>query len=588
MTSGLCEYEGCKRVIYDGKSCICHSSNPNKDIQKFNHELNKIFYNQKKEVFDCNGFIFVDDDPLLHFNADTRLSCVGAKFLGKCRYPRQTWKSAVDFGGSEFLNEVNFADCVFYKGCNFSGCIFSNSQNSVSFTGALFKDMADFIQTDFRGHVDFTRSSFELGCRFTGAKFSGVSMFVKTRFNHVCFMEGGIVFQKQAIFSRATFVCSVNFKEIKFLNGVSFDNTEFESHSEFQGIDFEVSRADSMDAFSGRNAHFKNDLYICGCKFGGNVSLVGLTVDGIANFQDSTFHQLTDFRYGRYAKVSFDAAGLKDHIMFHGVADFRNLIDSNQTHVEFRHIDMRTTRLIEAPIHRFEFIGCRWGDKKEMLETEKFVENTIQSFRERCTSGDSVEAMRSLGLHTEDDIGFAYLEAAQVYRKLQLKYLEYLEPFRSGIFHQREQRFVRKAIQNAIAVNWKYSRFLKVFWNSGMYALHVLYKIVSGYGESIALPFFYLVVLLFAIPFGFLMNGYYLEPEFVDYEFTTSLADFGNGFVDYWRVFTSNLSDIVYRRSELTQRPAVRTIVLFQSILLAITIPFLILAIRRRFKRKSY
>lgn len=124
-----------------------------------------------------------------------------------------------------------------------------------------------------------------------------------------------------------------------------------------------------------------------------------------------------------------------------------------------------------------------------------------------------------------------------------------------------------------------------------------VYKIISFYGQSALLPFLWLTILLFAAPSLLLLNGIDLNTGTVARP-TYNHTEYDLGYVkggmdhlldDYIKSFGLNMA--LVSRTTRYQLPAdsiqqfIITIETFGAIILT---AFLVLALRRRFKRKSF
>lgn len=588
MTSGLCEYEDCKRVIYDGKLCICHSPNKDKDPNAFEHEIELIFSDQGAATYNCSGFIFVTDDPLLHRRINKELNCKNAEFHCKCGYSHKSWAGNIDFTGAKFYGRVSFDQCVFEKTVNFSRVTFHNNDTVISFVKTSFNGTCHFNYCNFKSEVDFEKATFSTDSWFTKSHFEDEASFIKATFYGPCFWEDHLTWEKLVRFNFATFRTGIQWNKVKFLSGAQFDNAEFKQSCMFDDCTFGKEENQLSEKVSFFNTQFSHDLLITESKFLCSTKFISAKIDGIADFYNSEFRGPVDFRVCSFGKASFDAARLSDHTMFHKTVDFGNLVERENTQVQFRHIDMHTARLIEAPIHLFQFVSCRWGRREDVHDTEQYVQRTVEAFKINRNDPNFAEDFTRLGLHDDQDMSFVYAEAAQVYRKLQDKYLEYLDPMRSGIFYHKEQHLLRKAYLCSIRENYINKNPRKFLWGIGSLSLHWAYRVISGYGESTVLPLYYLGFLFLGIPWIFLMNGYNIDGQMIDYEYTGSLKDLGAGVGDFLRVIMHNLSEILARKAGETQSTLVKSFVVFQTILIPVFLTFWILAIRRRYKRKSY
>jgi len=165
---------------------------------------------------------------------------------------------------------------------------------------------------------------------------------------------------------------------------------------------------------------------------------------------------------------------------------------------------------------------------------------------------------------------------AQLYRQLQANSIENFRYREAGDFYVGEQEMMRKTERNWVFRLPSY-----------------LYQGIAYYGQSYLLPFGWLVFVLLVFPMYLLYDGISLpeHPREVNYEWTWHFAD---GFffkMDYWNAVGANLSLATFNRGAIGQyfaEPYKHIFITLESAVLIILISFLVLALRRAFKRKSF
>jgi hypothetical protein len=168
-----------------------------------------------------------------------------------------------------------------------------------------------------------------------------------------------------------------------------------------------------------------------------------------------------------------------------------------------------------------------------------------------------------------------------LYRQLQHNYLNNYQYSEASSFYIGEQEMRRKAkgpVRSILSVAF-------------------LYKIVSYYGERYFRPFWWLMATVFLFPVLLLFDGVNLAPqpggdaEIINYEWSWSISDLMFDKADFWNCVGANLAVCTFNRSGGTALITSwhQQLVLTLEVVLIITfVTFFILALRRRYKRKSF
>ncbi len=218
----------CGRPLYDGETCIFHSTRVDKDCGLFEKEFAVLLDEDHRH--DCSGFIFPEKVRALDGQAfPGDISFRQAIFLGAGVFVRVQFAGKADFTGAQFsradFTEVQFAGPAVFSRCQFMGearFVGARFQDTVTFHGARFAGPASFAQARVSGRADFSRSEFAAPAQFTGARFRAGVNFTSTQFHF------------KVTFSRARFADEAYFSETRF---PSVD----ECHSETGGDMTEVS-----------------------------------------------------------------------------------------------------------------------------------------------------------------------------------------------------------------------------------------------------------------------------------------------------------------------------------------------------------
>jgi hypothetical protein len=160
-----------------------------------------------------------------------------------------------------------------------------------------------------------------------------------------------------------------------------------------------------------------------------------------------------------------------------------------------------------------------------------------------------------------------YSDVAQVYRSLQINYMNQLRYAEAGDFHVGEMEMMRKASRS--------------FW----YCISSdLYKTFSNYGEDFMRPLYWILGIIFVVP---LILIYSINDIYWSWNPINS-----NLFKPYyWDIVIKNLSFVIYDRSalkELSSSTWYSIIVIIEIVFILTLFALFLLALRRRFKRKSF
>jgi len=192
---GTCQYPRykCKRKpLPNSKNhyCICHEQSDEKDIEKFNEEIEKIMQDKKAKSYNFEGFYFPETFDFEFFYAPLK-----DRIFKKVVYFTKAIFQEADFMNTTFQADSNFREAEFR--------------------------FANFIDTRFNGTANFRSTSFGLG-EFTDAKFEKDAYFSpyglkrKTKFQLARFYR--TVFEKRADFRN----CEIE-KKIEFSYAIIYD-----------------------------------------------------------------------------------------------------------------------------------------------------------------------------------------------------------------------------------------------------------------------------------------------------------------------------------------------------------------------------
>ncbi|WP_177191632.1 pentapeptide repeat-containing protein [Nitrosospira sp. Nsp14] len=309
------------------------------------------------------------------------LSCASADFSN------HSFGSNADLSGFIFPGPVIFREVAFHRNANFELALFHHfaSFESVTFSGpahfqrtvfaggssfrrALFQEDAHFTHSQFLQHVNFEDAQFSggqsffdqarikgtfqnasfgmvtfdssiLSCRFNSVTFGGVSDFSQTLFEDATsflrarFVQAifaGAEFKQLSWFIGAVFEYNASFFNTRFHQAVAFQHSKFESGASFTGS--QIADAEFFDCKFGDRSDFTHIQ--CGLisfertKFASDVAFHGSSFKKDAKFRDALFSGDASFAKARFEQdVVFNSALFKrlvefDDVKFGGMSNF--------------------------------------------------------------------------------------------------------------------------------------------------------------------------------------------------------------------------------------------------------------------------
>jgi len=97
---------GCDRVPYDHAGlCICHSEDPNKDVQAFQREIADMLQRRDHRF---GGFVFPDEVRSASASFESAASFTGVTFQGAATFSGVRFEGKADFSGATFRGATVF------------------------------------------------------------------------------------------------------------------------------------------------------------------------------------------------------------------------------------------------------------------------------------------------------------------------------------------------------------------------------------------------------------------------------------------------------------------------------------------------
>jgi uncharacterized protein YjbI with pentapeptide repeats len=400
-----------------------------------------------------------------------------------------------------------------------------------------------------------------------------------------------------------------------------FANDEAEyydlTHFVFPRDDYRLPREYKKDTFflwatfSGEadfsEATFSGEADFWSAMFSGDADFREATFSGNADFREATFSGKTWFHSTRFkkpvgfahckvakeAEVVFDGEELREvnEEMFLGEADFTSCSFAEPKNIKFRKVSLQKCKFLETDVSAVQFVDVTWEEKPKYfgLSSRNAVHDEVsnktdnnynliaQLYRRLQAKRNAVRDEASNKKNNN------YSLIAQLYRRLQANYINNYNYAEASDFYIGEQEMMRKA-------KGKIRQYLSTSF---------LYKLISYYGESYWQPLILLSFVLLFFTGIFLYNGINLGStpqastvaETVNYEWSWSPRDFLLVKSDYWEAFAVNFLLITFIRSEISEHlPStwMRFVIGIESLIVIALVTFIILALRRRFKRKTF
>ncbi|MGB8658551.1 MAG: pentapeptide repeat-containing protein [Candidatus Zixiibacteriota bacterium] len=379
-----------------------------------------------------------------------------------------------------------------------------------------------FFPKKFSKSVNFWKSVFKGEVDLENVSFEGKSFFLYA------------VFEDDARFDNATFNDEVNFENATFEASVSFNRANFKGVASFDEVRFK------------NDANFGNVTFDMGVGF-------GMTVfNSVVDFSASTFKSSTYF-WGAVFKsdVDFLSASFDDALEINAEAhqkkafkkqvDFRMVTFSTPEKVVFQKVNLSKFRFLETDVRKVSFIDVDWNKKSSKGRWRVYDEVSMDP----------------------DTKNFDYSLIEELYRRLRKNYEDNLKYSEAGDFYIGEMEMWRKAETSFLS---KIPLFC--------------YKAISNYGESYYRPLCWILAILLLFPIFFMIAG--IQP--VNHEqiivAAEKIKDYSTSF---W--YSTSIFSFIRDKKCTTTNNWGDALFVTESILSPIMLAFLLLALRRRFKR---
>jgi uncharacterized protein YjbI with pentapeptide repeats len=526
------------------KRCICHLDAQSKSDISFQYELDKIFQDANSEYYDMTGFIF----PKTGYKFPRVIE--RDAYFQKCKF-----YGIVDFGNTPIVNLLHIPN------------LWKLPRKKISTIGKLSiaTDAPEFPKIHFNGKVFFHDAEFLDIASFFNVDFKGIVRF------------DSAVFHKLAVFSGAKFQSNAIYYDSKFHDIISFGACEFKD-AEFKETVFEKIADVSMASFgsvSFNGSCFGDGAHFYMTTFENNADFTNVGFLGMTNFTKSKFCEAASFEdsfAGPDSKFYFEGDVENGTEVFNGQTSFKYFDMDEAKRFVFRNVSLRRCQLLHSRLRHVHFIDVAWPQVGR-AEKRKAIYDELVYTRER--EQDKKRSNKTTGNSKTQPI-------AQVYRQLQENYTADYRYHEAGDFYIREQEVIRKA-------KGKYRQYMN---------MNMIYKMVSYYGESYIIPLCWLIAILILFPCIWLfIGGINLGPIDIPESPTTvfhwSWHPKNVIFLqpEYLKAFCINSAFVSLNRGAVyAHLPHYyqHLLAICEIVLVAVFSTLLILALRRRFKRKSF
>lgn len=246
------------------------------------------------------------------------------KFCESVKFNRTTFSKA-NFSHTVFEDEVFLCDSTFEGKCDMVDMSFEHAEfgkttfkSEVNFRGSEFSELADFSNATFGGKALFSHAKFNKGANFRNASFMGNANFERATFSQDGFFNEAI-FHKKVDFDWSKFLCNADFRRVGFKGPVEFQDADvsagahfnyavFEGCCDFQKSNFfkfnciraEVSEVfDFKDVKVEESVDFSETVFILDANFSGTKIGAGALFEKVqferSDFSSTTFGGEVDF-----------------------------------------------------------------------------------------------------------------------------------------------------------------------------------------------------------------------------------------------------------------------------------------------------
>jgi uncharacterized protein YjbI with pentapeptide repeats len=432
-----CSFGNASYEDQEGKWCVLHY--PGKEKSAEFTELLKEKINE--EDFDFSGAWFpdkVDKFRLLKFSKDANFS--NATFSEAASFRHAAFVAKADFSNTVFSAAASFGEATFGEKADFSKTVFSAP---ASFTEAKFSGIAYFRNAKFVAKADFGKSIFTADASFSEATFTAAATFSRAAFSEAANLRYA-TFSEAADFSKTTFVAGADFSEATFTAAADFSDASFGADAHFGKVTFSAVVDFGKARFNG-DAYFRRTIF-----------------QARADFSRASFEESVSF-FGETRERKQDGISIPKRALGMAPAlDFQLANIEKPARFAFHTVELRPHWFVNVDPREFVLTDVRWNWKELTIEGEidalKKAKKEKEEKQNEAPEADGVDDFNPL---------------------LQKACRQLAEHAEKNNSYEDASRFRSWAMNLARRDKWSGWAFWKTDW------LHILYGLVSGYGERV-------------------------------------------------------------------------------------------------------
>ncbi|AEF95860.1 pentapeptide repeat-containing protein [Methanotorris igneus] len=535
-------------TINAGINLSFHNVEFNGNFQMFNNKIETVETIKKipiKILLEDVNFIESTFKGKVDFSCSEiqgEVNIIDSTFMEDVIFRKSTFKKDVYFEksdtsednlsiSSKFKNnlvikgEINFTDSIFEKNVYFMGLI-------------VFKKKVNFNNSTFKGNVYFENLVFEKILDFSSSTFKGKINFEKLVFKENVYFNGS-TFEKDANFSSSVFKEYIDFRGLTFENDVAFMDLTFEKvcifyDTTFKGkVDFSNTVFKNTVAFTSifkektffRNSKFKKELVFINTIFEGEPIFLESIINK-AKFFNATFKSRADFREICFVLLSFVDCTFEDLALFRkGKIKFekykRNNISLEKPNDQWMHTIINIIKdECLAIFLNVQFLNKHTKIENFSLSKTSFLKTDVREVMLLCDIKKEEILSHKLNKRIYEEAynilknHLGYKSILAEYRNLRISIENNRTYEEASDLYKMEMEFKKKYSKNDFEKG--------VIW---------LYGAISDYGESIFLPIFWLVLLIFTTPFVLTLVHYF--NSFINTQIPNRIPEFLLLYVEY-------------------------------------------------------
>ncbi|EHP86942.1 pentapeptide repeat-containing protein [Methanotorris formicicus] len=540
--------------------------------------------------------------------------------LGSVNFIESTFKGKVDFRCSEIQGEVTIIDSTFMEDIIFRESTFKEDvyfeksdkfennlviKGEINFTDSIFEKNVYFMDSIvFKKKVDFNNSTFKGNVYFENLVFEKILDFSSSTFEGNVNFNGLIIFERGADFRNSTFEKNVSFWYPKFKWDVIFEGSEFKEKAYFHGLTVEGKANFNNSIFSGKT-------YFSHSTFEKWISFRGSEFKGDVNFSDSKFKEKAEFTYLTFEKdVNFSNVIFNKAKFFNATfksrADFRGIcfvllsfVDCTFEDLLFRKgkIKFEKSKKVEINLEKpndqwiHTIINIIKGECLAIFLNVQFLNKhaKIENFPLSKTSflkTDVREVMLLCNIKKEKILSHKLLKNDKnnegIYKETYNILKNHLD-YKSVLAEYRNLRISIENNRTYIEASDLYKMEMELIkeYSNNEFEKYIIkaYGAISDYGESISIPIFWFVILIFTTPFVLIL--FHCLNSLINIQIPNTILDFLLLYAEYLK---SVLGSKFYIGDGKTLMDTI--IYCIYSILSIIILGNLYIALRRKLSRK--